>query len=388
MAPALQYSTYLGNAQGESSHGAGRRRRKATAIVGGTAARQIPLTIKPGWPSSPLPQFNGGFVAKLDAQPATIVYTAAFGEGGFIGIAVDTTGNAYATAGGTLPSFPVTPGGISLTGYSEAFVELDRTGATIYSTEDFPYAGPITVTANSVALITGTALTIFRPSGAAQPAVFALQSAASLSIAAEVVPGEILLVSGTTQLITFNGVPAPVLHGPPLTNQALIQVPFEIAGQQQTTIAVSGSSQSFSIPVTAAQPAVFMTPGYGVTTPLNSDASVNSPANPAKFGTYMTIFITGAGSFQGGLGTGDIAPLTPLFARRSSRSPCRFSRETMLPRHNATVLYAGSAPTQSDGVMQINFLLPVAPDLHEGGAFIIVQVGAAQTLQTLIAVTN
>jgi hypothetical protein len=109
---SLQYSTYLGNAQGQVLTGMAVD-PQGNAIVGGSA-RQIPLTVKPGWPSSPLPQFNGGFIVKLD--PA---------------------------------------------------------GALLYSTE-LPQAGPVAVAANSAAVITGPALTILGPAGLSQPAVFAL----------------------------------------------------------------------------------------------------------------------------------------------------------------------------------------------------------------------
>ena len=91
--------------------------------------------------------------------------------------------------------------------------------------------------------------------------------------------------------------------------------------------------------VTPSAPAIFATPGYGVTTPLNSDGTANSPANPAKLGTYMTIFVTGAGLFQGDLGTGAIAPLAPLFSTQLPVSVQIFSGNN--PVHQATVLYAG-----------------------------------------------
>ena len=47
------------------------------------------------------------------------------------------------------------------------------------------------------------------------------------------------------------------------------------------------------------------------------------------------------------------------------------------PLHQATVLYAGSAPTQSDGVMQINFILPIAPDLMFNDSAFVTAPGTA-----------
>ena len=101
----------------------------------------------------------------------------------------------------------------------------------------------------------------------------------------------------------------------------------------------------------------------------------------------MTIFVTGAGLFQGDLGTGAIAPLAPLFSTQLPVSVQIFSGNN--PVHQATVLYAGSAPTQSDGIVQINFVLPVAPDLRNNPiAFLTVQIGTSQSQRVLINVTN
>lgn len=387
-ASSLQYSTYLGNAQGQVLTGLAVD-AQGNAIVGGYA-RQVPLTVKPGWPSSPLPQFNGGFIVKLDPKASSLIYSSGLGEGNFVGIAADSGGNAYITTFVTLPSFQVTPGGVSLTSSAQAFLELDPAGVLLYSTE-LPQAGPLAITGNAAALITGNALTIFRPADPTQPAVFALENAASLAATAQVVPGEILLLTGANlggqPAITFDGVVAPILPAPPLspalTNQVLIQVPFEVAGRQQTEMQIG--SQRLTLAVSPSAPAIFATPGYGVTTPLNSDGTLNTPANPARQGTFMTIFVTGAGLFQGNLGTGAIAPLAPLFLTQLPVSVQIFSGNN--PVHGATVLYAGSAPTQPDGVVQINFVLPVAAELN-ATAFAIVQIGTAQSERIPINVTN
>lgn len=382
---SLQYSTYLGNAQGQVLTGLAVD-AQGNAIVGGSA-RQVPATIKPGWPASPLPQFNGGFVVKLDGAAATLIYTRGLGEGYFVGISGDGGGNVYLTTFDTLPSFPVTAGGVLLTGYSQALLELDATGNLIYSTE-LPQAGPLAVSGNSVAVIAGNALTIFGPADASQPAVFALENAGSLAATAVVAPGEILLVTGT-QLggITFDGVAAPVLPAAPilpaLTNQVLMQVPFEVAGRQTTEMQIG--SQTLRLAVAPAAPAIFANPGYGVSTALNSDGTVNTPVNPAELGTYMTIFVTGAGLFQGNLGTGAIAPLAPLFSTGVPVSVQIFSGNN--PVHEAEVLYAGSAPTQSDGVVQINFMVPAAGDLG-AIASVAVRAGAAQSDRILVYLTN
>jgi hypothetical protein len=74
--------------------------------------------------------------------------------------------------------------------------------------------------------------------------------------------------------------------------------------------------------------------------------------------------------------------MSPLFSPQLPVSVQVFSGSA--PVHEATVLYAGSAPTQSDGVTQINFLLPISPDLmNNEGAFVTVGVGTAVTRITI-----
>jgi hypothetical protein len=388
---ALIYSTYLGNAQGQDLRTLAID-AQGNALVGG-APQQIPLTAKPGWPSSPLPQFPGGFVAKLDSRAATLIYATNLGQGFITGLGVDSAGNAYASADFTTPDFPVTIGGLTLTGDSGAFVELDPAGSIVFSTE-LPRVGPIAVAGGGAALLTGTALTILTPSDPSQPAAFALQNAADLTVTGQAAPGEILLLTGASlgsaPTVTFDGVAAPILLAAApvsaLLNQVLIQVPFEVAGRPRTIMQIDGSSQSISLAVTPADPAIFATSGYGVTTPLNADGTVNGPNNPAQLGSFMTIFVTGAGLLPG-LGTGGAAPLAPLYSTQLPVSVQVFSGNQ--PVHQAAISYAGSAPTQSDGIIQINFTLPVSPELQVNStAWVTVQVGGARSLQTLIAVKN
>jgi len=82
------------------------------------------------------------FVTKLNATGSALVYSTYLGgsatEGGAIGIAVDSLGNAYVTGGTTSADFPTTAGAFqaALRGGSDAFVaKLNATGsALLYST--------------------------------------------------------------------------------------------------------------------------------------------------------------------------------------------------------------------------------------------------------------
>lgn len=395
---SLLYSTYLGNAQGENLM------RLAVdslgnAIVGG-APLQIVLTPKPGWPPSPLPQFNGGFVVKLDPQASKLVYSIGVNAGFVSGIATDGDGTAYVTGGFADPSFPITPGGLTIGDqYFGSFAALNTSGSLVYSTtlpDGDTAGGAIALgSAASVAISGPDVLTIFGPGDPSQPAAYALANAARANgigtyPAGQVAPGELARLYGVnfgaSPSVTFDGVQAPILATQP--NQILIQVPFEIAGRAATAMQVDNGPQVLSLAV-APDPAVFFQPGSGVTPPLNQDGTLNAVNNPAQLGSIMTVFLTGAGPWLGGLGTGGIAPLAPLYSPQLPISVQVSSGGYQAPVHEATVLYAGSAPTQSDGIMQINFLLPASPELQGSSvAWVTVQVGTRQSPQTLIAVTK
>jgi trimeric autotransporter adhesin len=94
-------------------------------------------------------------------------------------------------------------------------------------------------------------------------------------------------------------------------------VPFEVAGKQQTVVqyqynAGNGSvvSNSVTLPVTAAAPAIFAinASGSGPGAILNADYSLNTAANPVAAGSYIQIFATGGGAIVGGATDGALAP--------------------------------------------------------------------------------
>lgn len=84
---------------------------------------------------------NDAFVAKFDSTGAVLAYSTLLGGNGIdtgVGIAVDTSGNAYVTGVSSSPNFPVTPGAFQTdkAAGQDAFVsELSASGsALVYST--------------------------------------------------------------------------------------------------------------------------------------------------------------------------------------------------------------------------------------------------------------
>ncbi len=137
----LLFSTYLGGSDVDFAEGMTIDAAGNVYVTGRTASHDFPTT-----PGAYSRTFNGGstdlYVAKLDATGSSLVYSTYVGGSDAdlgLGIAVNSSGEAYIT-GTTLSSdFPTTPGAFDRTfrgGSQDAFVaKLDAAGAhLLYST--------------------------------------------------------------------------------------------------------------------------------------------------------------------------------------------------------------------------------------------------------------
>jgi uncharacterized protein (TIGR03437 family) len=90
--------------------------------------------------------------------------------------------------------------------------------------------------------------------------------------------------------VMFDGVPAPLLYAS--TSQINAIVPYEVAGEQLTTVQVEYAGDTNAVweaPVVDSAPGLFRFV-------LNQDNSVNSVSNPAARGSIIQIFATGEGA--------------------------------------------------------------------------------------------
>jgi uncharacterized protein (TIGR03437 family) len=161
--------------------------------------------------------------------------------------------------------------------------------------------------------------------------ILAPANGAGYSASGQVAPGEIISLYGTglgptvgagaqfdstgkiaTTLagmqVLFDGTPAPMLYAG--ANQINAIVPFEAGGKASTSVhVVSGitSSPSFDLKVVSSNPEIFTiapTPPVpaisqdAYAAALNADETLNSSANPAKPGSVVAVFATGAGLFN------------------------------------------------------------------------------------------
>ena len=87
----------------------------------------------------------------------------------------------------------------------------------------------------------------------------------------------------------------------------------------------------------------------GIFAIVNQDGSVNSPSNPAARGTEIQIFATGGGQTSPPSSTGMITP---------SAASLTLPVTATIGGASAQVLYAGSAPGEIAGLIQINVVVP------------------------------
>ena len=133
----LLYSSYLGGSAEELANGVAVDTAGNAYVAGWTASPDFP-TMNPFQPAFG-GAFDDAFVAKVSADGSTLVYSSYLGGSDRdhgLGIAVDTSGNAYVTGGTVSSDFP-TRNALQPTmhGIRDAFAtKVDPTGTLAYST--------------------------------------------------------------------------------------------------------------------------------------------------------------------------------------------------------------------------------------------------------------
>lgn len=182
---------------------------------------------------------------------------------------------------------------------------------------------------------------------------------------------------GATQVL-FDGTPAPVIYASATQTSAI--VPYEIAGKSTTSVQVSYHgvlSNPVIMQVAASAPGLFTVnaSGSGQGAILNQDNSPNGSSNPAAKGSVVQVFGTGEGLTNPQLTTGSITSgmhntALPVTATVGGRP--------------AVAQFAGSAPGEVAGILQVNVVIP--SDAPSGSDALVITVGTAST-QTGVTVS-
>jgi uncharacterized protein (TIGR03437 family) len=189
-------------------------------------------------------------------------------------------------------------------------------------------------------------------------------------------------VSGTR--VAFNGIPAPMIYSS--AGQAAAIVPYGVAGSDSAQVVVSssaGTSAPYTVKIAAAAPSFFSQNGTGAgqIAAVNLDGTLNDAAHPVKTGDFISLYATGEGqTFPAGV---DGALAMDVLAKPVL--PVSVSVDGIA----VTPTYAGAAPTEVSGLMQIVIQIPSG--VKPGGYVpVVVKVGDGSTVEgsAWIAVTK
>lgn len=179
--------------------------------------------------------------------------------------------------------------------------------------------------------------------------------------------------------VLFDGIPAPLVYTRADTVSAV--TPYALDGKAATVVQVEYFGQRSSgatFPVVATSPGIFKlgnaAGGVGIWA-LNQDGTLNSPANPATAGSVVVLYATGAGQTTPAGIDGSVA--VALYPTPNSLVTVTIGGV------NAELQYAGAAPSEIAGVLQINAVVPVGLAASDTAPLVLSVGGTAGPAGTL-----
>jgi uncharacterized protein (TIGR03437 family) len=340
----------------------------------GTYTGNVVITPSSGGPLTIPVTLNVINPAKLSAAPAPLAFTYSQGATlpDFQVVTVTSSGGtltvtaAVATQRGGNWLLVNPPGGQTSLNLS---VSVNPSGLAPGT-----YSGIITITASDTSVLP-LQIVVMMTVNPAAPTVTGVTNAASFA-PGPVAPGEIVTLFGTaigpatgvsfqvtssgtipltlsdTQVF-FDDHPAALLYTS--AGQISAIVPYEVAGHSATNVHVEykgTASSPVPLRVTDSVPGIFTLGASGQGAILNQDFSINSTKNGAEPGSVVSIYATGEGQTapggKDGALSGDVLPL-----------PAPLLKVTVkIGGLDADVAYAGAAPLEPAGVLQVNAKVP------------------------------
>jgi uncharacterized protein (TIGR03437 family) len=154
--------------------------------------------------------------------------------------------------------------------------------------------------------------------------------------------------------VSFNGTNAPMIYTS--ATQVAAIVPYSMPIGSAANVSVMYQGQTFTtnsaIPITGSIPGIFTADasGKGQAAAVNQDGSINSPTSPAPEGSVVSFYVTGEG--QTSPAGVDGKPATAPYP-----SPVLQVTVTLNGQY-VPVQYAGGAPGEVAGLMQVNVQIP------------------------------
>jgi len=346
---------------------------EGNAYVAGTASDT-------GYPSAPFV----AFALKLDPTGSAIVWTnlpTGTGPSRVQAIAIDPAGDVWVSGTTQTANFVNATGWPN--GNDEFLAEIDPSVATLAYSALLPVntvAAALAVDPSGTVHAAGAngLVSAFRegsaPGQTSAPWMFGFANAARGNLTGRLAPGELISLYGlnlgpaTPVVATFDaagflpatlggvqvtigGIAAPLLFVSPA--QVNLVVPVELSAGSPANLQVTLNNTPLSVfrAVTdSAAPQVFQD-SYGAVA-INQDGTLNSPSNPAPNGSYVSIWATGTGYFQGNDGQMQTGANTYC----ASIGECQIlAQSTPFTATPVNATYIGAAPGTVNGVVQINF---------------------------------
>ena len=322
------------------------------------------------------PDQNSGAILEISNGVVTSI-------GGGTGVAFDAAGNRY-----------IVDGNLGLVrNLSNGTTTIFQMGPALA----FPGLGIAVDSSGNIYGSDFSRILVLKPAGATPTtpvAVDFVHNAAS-DLFLGIAPGEIVTVKGSglgpaqlvsfqagadgfypTQLsgtsVQFNGVAAPMLYTS--ATQVAAVVPWGVTGPSaQVIVTYQGqASVPATIQVFPSAPGLFTLDGSGTgqAAAINQDGTINGASNPAPIGSVISLYATGGGQTLPAGVDGQVSAF-PLAAQAL---PVQVSIGQQFLLSTAQLQYAGPAPGEIAGLMQIN--VPLPPGLKTGSAVPISIVGA------------
>jgi uncharacterized protein (TIGR03437 family) len=320
------------------------------------------------------------------------------------GIAADPSGNLFYSDYRNSVVVKLSPNGVvsTIAGTGGAGYSGDGGGAQ-YAQLNQPYG--IAIDSSGDIYVADSANTVIRlmtPFAAGPISIGAVVNAASESGNA-VSPGEIVvvygqgmgpaglvvnqpdgnglfegLVAGTAVL--FDGHIAPLIYTSAGQIAAIVPYAEAIGSTAQVTVTWLGqTSAAFAVPIVGSAPGIFTAnaSGSGQAAAVNQDTTINNASQPAPRGSFLSLYVTGEGQTNPAGVDGLIASDTP--------SQPVLPVSVTVGGKPAVVSYAGGAPQEVTGLMQVNVQIP--SDIDAGSAVpVVVKVGTVSSPTATIAV--
>ncbi len=171
--------------------------------------------------------------------------------------------------------------------------------------------------------------------------------------------------------VYFDDLKAPILFAS--RRQLNVIAPFGVVGKESVRIVVRNRFQSthfMNALCQRTQPAIFSIDGSGKgqAAALNTDGSLNGPDSPLTSGAIAVVFGTGFGLFEAVVTDGQI-----MLRAEALRERVR----VFAGGQDCSVLYAGSAPGQVAGIVQVNFRIPEG--LRAGAVDVVIEIGGRRS---------